>query len=75
MYLIQYGKVSIYHVVFKMKIKMKNWYYLSPPPIKSLNCCIMSGEFHNLKSGHYVHNNNATILFPNTVKSKEENII
>lgn len=43
--------------------------------MKKLNFCPMGSEFHNLKTGHYEHKNNATSTISHDCDSTEENVI
>lgn len=44
----------------------------SLPEYTNFNPCPMSSEFHNLKRGHYWHNNNAFSLLLTTVKVQKK---
>lgn len=88
-YLIQYFRVRIYLVVFKMLnlFRTRNNKYskekirlpqVTPSPLftkKKLNPRHIGRDLHNLRTYHYKHNKRAIRLSPTTVKVRKINLV
>lgn len=87
-YLIQYFRVRIYLVVFKMLnlFRTRNNKYskekirlpqVTPSPLftKKLNPRHIGRDLHNLRTYHYKHNKRAISLSPTTVKVRKINLV
>lgn len=87
-YLIQYFRVRIYLVVFKMLnlFRTRNNKYskekiclhqVTPSPLftKKLNHRHIGRDLHNLRTYHYKHNKRAISLSPTTVKVRKKNLV